>query len=246
MDLDTVPPAGELLIRLEQAALKFRLRRPLNGSREFWPLQSVTLDLHRGERLGILGSNGAGKTTLMKLLAGIYEKDRGTVWRAPGLSVSLLSIGIGFESTLTGHENAILVGMLFGLHRATIEKRIPRIRDFAELGGFFDQPLYTYSSGMLLRLGFSVAMEVNPDVLLLDEVMGVGDAHFIEKSTQALSDKIHSGLTVAFITHDPEAVRKLCTRAVWIDKGATRLMGTPDEVLAAYLLETTGSIGAAT
>jgi lipopolysaccharide transport system ATP-binding protein len=148
--------------------------------------------------------------------------------------VVLLAIGTGFEGTLTGRENAILSGMLLGLHRHTIEKRLPKIVDFSGLGEFIDQPLYTYSSGMVARLGFSVAMEVNPDVLLLDEVMGVGDINFAEKSAAVLQEKILSNMTVALISHDPGTIRKLCTKGTWIQNGKTQCAGPVDEVAELY------------
>jgi lipopolysaccharide transport system ATP-binding protein len=214
--------------------LKYKLKRPVEGSRIHWALRDVSLDLHGGETLGVIGSNGAGKSTLMKLIAGIIQQDHGKISRKRGLRTILLAIGTGFEGTLTGRENAILSGMLLGLHRRTIEKRLSRIIEFSELGEFIDQPIYTYSSGMRARLGFSVAMEVEPDVLLLDEVLGVGDQSFIEKSSKALLEKIRSNLTVVFISHDPMAVKRICTRATWINRGITQCSGGVDDVLGQY------------
>lgn len=175
---------SEVLIELDHVGLKYNLKRPIEGKREHWALKDVSFRLHKGQTLGVIGSNGSGKSTLMRLLAGIIEQDRGTVYRKHGMRISLLSLGLGFEGVLTGRENAILSGMLFGLHRRTIEKRMDRIIEFSELGSFIDQPFYTYSSGMGARLAFATAMEVNPDILLLDEVMGVGDIRFAEKIVQ--------------------------------------------------------------
>jgi lipopolysaccharide transport system ATP-binding protein len=222
------------VLSLRNVGLKYRLKRPLHGSRDYWALKDISLDLYRGETLGILGSNGAGKSTLMKLIAGIICQDRGSVYRRPDLRISLLSLGVGFEGTLTGRENAILSGMLFGLHRRTMEKRLPRIIEFSELGDFIDQPFYTYSSGMGARLGFAVAMEVNPDVLLLDEVMGVGDVRFAEKSSKMILEKIKSDMTVVLISHAPETIRSLCTRATWVQHGITQGEGSVEEVTAQY------------
>ena len=224
----------EALISLDGVGLKYRLKRPINGSRDFWALRDIDLEVRRGETLGIIGNNGAGKTTLMKLLANIIQEDKGKQIRKPDLKIILLSIGVGFEATLTGRENAILSGMLLGLHRRTIEKRLPRIIEFSELGEFIDQPIYTYSSGMNARLGFSVAMEVNPDVLLLDEVMGVGDMSFSEKSQKVIEEKIKSDMTVILISHAPEIIQNVCTRATWIHKGVTQTFGSVDEVSTAY------------
>jgi lipopolysaccharide transport system ATP-binding protein len=223
------------VIALQKAGVCYRLKRKFAGQRRFWALNDVSLEVRRGETLGILGSNGAGKSTLMKLMAGIVAPDRGTAWRDPREKITLLSLGVGFEGNLTGRENAILSALLLGLHRQTIDKRLDRIRDFSELGGFFDQPVYTYSSGMLARLGFSVAMEVEPDVLLLDEVLSVGDHAFHEKSATAIRGLMDSDRTVVLISHDMQTIRDLCDRAVWIDRGVTRASGTVEEVAAQYL-----------
>ena len=223
------------VIALQQAGVCYRLKRKIAGRNRYWALNDITLDVRRGETLGILGSNGAGKSTLMKLMAGIVAPDRGTAWRDPNEKITLLSLGVGFENNLTGRENAILSALLLGLHRQTIDKRLDKIRDFSELGEFFEQPVYTYSSGMLARLGFSVAMEVEPDVLLLDEVLSVGDHSFHEKSAQAIRGLMASDRTVVLISHDMNTIRTLCDRAVWVERGVTRAAGAVEEVAAQYL-----------
>lgn len=222
--------APRCIIRAEHIGVYYRLRRKLAGSRKFWALNDVSLEVRQGETLGILGSNGAGKSTLMRALAGIVGVDRGRIYRDPRFSVSLLSLGVGFETNLTGRQNAILSGMLLGMHRAEIEQRLDHVRDFAELGEFFDQPVFIYSSGMLLRLGFAVAMQADPDVMLIDEVLAVGDVNFREKSAAAIKGRMDGGRTVVLITHDLAAVRKLCSRAVWVDRGSTKMSGSVDEV----------------
>ncbi len=221
---------GRCIIRAERIGVYYRLRRKLGGLRKFWALSDVSLEVRQGETLGVLGSNGAGKSTLMRALAGIVGIDRGKLYRDLRINVSLLSLGVGFETNLTGRQNAILSGMLLGMHRATIEKRLEHISDFAELGQFFDQPVFTYSSGMLSRLGFAVAMQADPDVLLIDEVLAVGDVNFQEKSAAAIKARMDSGRTVVLITHDFGSVRKLCSRAVWIDRGVTQFAGSVEEV----------------
>ncbi len=221
---------GPCIVRAEHIGVYYRLRRKLAGSKKFWALSDVSFDIRQGETLGVLGSNGAGKSTLMRALAGIIAVDRGRVYRDPRFSVSLLSLGVGFESNLTGRQNAILSGMLLGMHRADIEKRLDRVCDFAELGEFFDQPVFIYSSGMLSRLGFAVAMQADPDVLLIDEVFAVGDVKFRQKSTEAIRHRMDAGRTVVLITHDLISLRKLCTRAVWIDGGVSRMSGSVEEV----------------
>ncbi len=228
------PQIHSPLIDLRHAGVRYRLKRSIHGSKDYWAIKDVSLDLYPGETLGVIGSNGAGKSTLMRLLAGIIRPDCGTIHKASGLRVVLLAIGTGFEGPLTGRENAILSGMLLGLHRRTIAKRLGAIIEFSGLGDFIDQPLYTYSSGMIARLGFSVAMEVNPDVLLLDEIMVVGDIDFAERSTELLHQKIKSDMTVVLISHDPLAIRQLCTRATWIHKGKTQCHGSVEEVTTRY------------
>ena len=221
---------GPCIIRAEHIGVYYRLRRKLAGTKKFWAIRDVSFEVRQGETLGVLGSNGAGKSTLMRALAGIVAVDRGRIYRDPRFSVSLLSLGVGFEINLTGRQNAILSGMLLGMHRAEIEQRLDRVRDFAELGEFFDQPVFIYSSGMLSRLGFAVAMQADPDVLLIDEVFAVGDVNFREKSTRAIQTRMEAGRTVVLITHDLISLRKLCTRAVWIDGGTSRLSGSVEEV----------------
>lgn len=228
------------LIKLENAGVRYRLKRPVNGSKDFWGIKDVSLELHQGETLGVIGSNGAGKSTLMKLLSGTIGQDRGKFYKKPGTQVILLSIGAGFEGTLTGRENAILSGMLLGLHRRTILKRLPRIIEFSGLGEFIDQPLYTYSSGMHARLGFSVAMEANPDVLLLDEIMGVGDLEFAQKSELALQEKVKSDMTIVLISHSAKVISSMCTRATWIHHGVTQSTGEVEEIGQQYIDFTMG------
>jgi lipopolysaccharide transport system ATP-binding protein len=148
--------------------------------------------------------------------------------------VQLLSLGVGFEGSLSGRENAVLNGMLMGKSRKHMLRRLEKIKDFSELGEFFEMPVSTYSSGMGVRLGFSVAMETEPEVLLIDEVLGVGDARFMAKSQQAIREKFSSKHTVVLISHDAATIRKMCTRAVWIEKGRTLMEGEVDAVTNAY------------
>lgn len=222
------------IISLRSVGVKYPLRKRLNGEKYYHALSDISLDLYEGETLGVIGSNGAGKSTLMRVLANIIEKDSGTIYRRPHLKVMLLAIGVGFENVLTGRENAILGGLMFGMHKKAIEKRLDRIHEFSELGDFFDQPVYTYSMGMISRLGFAVAMEVNPDVLLLDEVMGVGDVHFTKKSINAMIEKIKSDMSVILISHSIDAIRSFCNRAVWIHKGVTQGSGDVQQITEQY------------
>ncbi len=220
------------LITLQNVGVAFNAQLRI-GSPKFWALEDVSFSLQRGQRLGVIGRNGAGKSTLLRTLAGIIEPDRGHVTRTTA-SCQLLSLSVGFMHHLSGRDNAILSGMMLGLRRRDIGARLPRIREFSELGDFFDQPISSYSTGMLMRLGFSIAMQVEPDVLLIDEVLAVGDTEFQEKSGAALRERIHGGTTVVFVSHGDAQIRQVCDRAVWIEHGRSVMEGAVDDVLKAY------------
>lgn len=220
------------VIGMENVGIAFNAQVRI-GAPRFWALEDVSLTLNRGERLGVIGRNGAGKSTLLRTLAGIIEPDRGRIARAP-VTCQLLSLAVGFMLHLSGRDNAVLSGLLLGLRRREIEKRLPAILEFSELGDFFEQPISTYSTGMLARLGFSVAMQVEPDVLLIDEVLSVGDADFAKKSGAALRARIHGGTTVVFVSHSDAQIREVCDRALWIEHGRSVMQGDVDDVLRAY------------
>jgi len=188
---------NEAIIRLENVGVAFNAQLRI-GIERFWALEDVDLSLAPGDRLGVVGRNGSGKSTLLRTIAGIITPDRGRLTRAP-VTCQLLSLAVGFLPHLSGRDNAILSGLMLGLRRREIVSRLPQILDFSELGDFFDQPISSYSTGMLARLGFSVAMQVEPDVLLIDEVLSVGDAEFQQKSGAALRERIHSGTTIVFV-----------------------------------------------
>lgn len=236
--METKKSQLQVVLSAQGLGLKYTRRRKLfsrgNRDRDFWALKDISFDLYRGETLGVIGGNGSGKSTLMRILAGVTAPDRGKLWVAEGAQVQLLSIGLGFEQVLSGRENAILSGMLLGKSRAYMQSRLSRILEFSGLGDFFDQPVYTYSSGMRARLGFSVAIEAEPDVLLLDEVLGVGDTEFRARSSEMIKEKVRSNKTVVLISHNPKTHRELSNRCLWIHEGRSRQMGTVDEVTAAY------------
>jgi len=213
-------------------------RRPhgfFKGARsDFWALQSVTFDIHEGETIGVLGRNGAGKSTLLRVISAIIAPDRGRIEMRPGLKTTLLSIGVGSHATLSGRENAVLNGMMLGATKEWMMKRLDRIREFSELGEFFDEPIYTYSSGMAARLGFATALEVDPDVMLIDEVLAVGDASFQQKSSAALKDRLRAGKTAVIVSHDARTIMNLCNRAIWIENGLGLAEGPAAEVAAQY------------
>ncbi len=213
-------------------------RRPhgfFKGKRsDFWALQSVTFDVHEGETIGILGRNGAGKSTLLRVLSTIIGPDRGRIDMRAGLRSTLLSIGVGSHSTLSGRENAVLNGMMLGATKKRMIDSLDRIREFSELGDFFDEPIYTYSSGMAARLGFATALEVDPDVLLIDEMLSVGDASFQQKSANALKDRLRAGKTAVLVSHDAHTIVDLCNRAVWIENGRSVAQGEAADVATQY------------
>lgn len=203
-------------------------------TKEFWALKDISFDLQHGETLGIIGSNGAGKSTLLKVLAGIITIDKGSFKVEDNMHVQLLTLGLGFEAPLSGRLNAILSGMLLGKSRKYMEERVEKIIEFSELGDFIDQPIYTYSSGMMTRLGFAVALEAQCDILLIDEALSVGDGHFQEKSAAAIKQLMDSDKTLVLVSHSIETTRKFCKRAVWIDQGVTKAVGLVDDVFEQY------------
>lgn len=202
-------------------------------SSRFWALNDVSFDLNHGETIGIIGQNGAGKSTLLRVLAGILAPDRGSVRSYAG-SASLLSLQVGFVPYLSGRENAILSGILLGMTRREVLASMDDIIAFSELGDFIDEPVRSYSSGMRARLGFAVAFQADPDVLLIDEVLGVGDAAFKAKSAAVMREKIESDKTVVLVSHSEETVLDFCDRVVWIEHGVTRAVGSAEEVAQLY------------
>jgi lipopolysaccharide transport system ATP-binding protein len=201
---------------------------------ELWALHDVSLTVQQGESVGLIGHNGAGKTTLLKLLAGITKATRGQV-RTHGRVASLINLGAGFHPELTGRENVMLNGVILGLSRGQVRERFEQIVEFADLGAYLDTPLKRYSSGMAARLGFAVAAHVDPDVLLVDEVLSVGDVGFQDRSLRKMLSFRDSGRAVLFVSHNLSAVEMMCRRCIWLDHGAIRQQGSTGEVVRAYL-----------
>ncbi len=221
------------LIELTDVGVCYRARNLFKGRREHWALNKVSLTLNKGDTLGVIGRNGTGKSTLLKVLADIIEPDRGEVNRQACRS-TLLSLRVGFLNHLNAKENVIMAGMLLGLSRKDIESRLESILDFAELNEFVNVPIGTYSTGMVARLGFSIAMQIDPDVLLIDEMLSVGDASFREKSAKALRERMQSEKTVVLVAHNEQVIRELCNHVVWIENGISKAAGPADEVLEQY------------
>jgi ABC-type polysaccharide/polyol phosphate transport system ATPase subunit len=201
--------------------------------REFWALQDVSFSVQRGEAFGIIGGNGAGKSTILKLLTGIMRPTMGSI-RVAGRISALIEIGAGFHHDLTGRENIYLNGTILGMTREQIRRRFDAIVAFAGLEEFIDTPVKRYSSGMYARLGFSVAAHVDPDVLLVDEVLSVGDSLFQLKCVERMNDVIASGATVVFVSHNLQAVANLCHRSLLLEKGTVQMVGLTPEVIRTY------------
>src|SRR5580704_9961579 len=199
----------------------------------FCALRNVSFRLEDGESLAIVGSNGAGKSTLLSLAAGLTFPDEGQV-RVNGRIAAILELGSGFHPDLTGAENLVLNAALLGLSKRKTRELFDGIVEFSGIGQFIDDPLRTYSSGMVVRLAFSIAIQCDPDILLIDEVLAVGDAAFQEKSREALVAFRRAGKSMLFVSHSPAAVRHMCDRAVWIDHGAVMMEGSVQDVLDAY------------
>ncbi len=221
------------IISVRNARVTYHKKTGFLRSKPFEAIRDVSFDLYKGESLGVIGRNGSGKSTLLKVLAGIIKPDKGTVTNN-GYRVQLLSLQVGFEPNLSGRVNAMLGGMLLGMSKQEIAAKVPEIAKFSELGEFFDNPLSSYSSGMRARLGFSVAFQVNPDVLLVDEVLGVGDEAFQKKSKAEMEKLIASAKTIVLVSHNVDTIRRLCNRVVWIEHGVTQMEGEVGEVLHQY------------
>jgi len=221
------------IFTLKNVGVYYKRNRGVFGE-PFWALKDISFTLKAGESLGIIGRNGVGKSTLLRLMANIIKPNKGQFIQHDSYQASLLSLQLGFIYYLTGRENALLSGMFMGLRKAEVQERMEAIIAFSELGQFIDQPIATYSSGMVARLGFSVAFQVDPDVLLIDEVLGVGDAEFSQKSAQVMQEKIRSNKTIVFVSHHASLIQQLCDRVVWIEDGVSKAEGEPTQVLQEY------------
>lgn len=214
----------EYVIRLVQKRIQFK---------DFQALKEVNLQIRKGEIFGIIGNNGAGKSTLLKVISRVLVPTQGRVW-IKGKVSPLLELGAGFHPELTGRENVFLNGTILGHAHREIEEHMGEIIEFSELGSFIDAPLRTYSSGMYARLGFAVATTWEPDILILDEVLSVGDESFRRKCEARMNSFRNGHATSILVSHSMEAVRSLCERAAWLDHGSIRMVGPADVVIAKY------------
>lgn len=223
----------EPVISVRDVGVAYIRRRGMFRHKKFWALKNISFELYHGETLGVIGRNGVGKSTLLRLLAGIISADKGEIINH-GVTASLLSLQVGFTAHLTGRENTIISGLMLGLDKKEILSRIDDISAYADIGEFFEYPVKYYSHGMRARLGFAIAVHAEPDVILLDEVLGVGDIDFKEKSTRSMREKINSNKTVVLVSHTTSLLRETCNRVIWIEDGLIKQLGDSDTVLMEY------------
>lgn len=242
----------EPYVKVDNVSLRFRLYRNRhpnikeavihwlrgkqsdNGYQDFWAVRDVSLDFPAGSRVGIIGRNGAGKSTLLRILSGIYQPTIGRV-EHQGFLIPIFTVGFGFNGELTGRENIIQAGAIMGITQKEMARRVDNIMQFAELEKFVDTPVKYYSTGMAMRLAFTTATEVSPDILLLDEVFGGGDVGFQEKALNRLEKLIERTKVVIMVSHDMSIIERFCNRAVWLRDGQLTADGPPGEVIPRYL-----------
>lgn len=235
MEVIRVEGVGKAYLSYENEILRFARWFGIStrSSSESWVLRHVSFRLAAGEAIAIVGQNGAGKSTLLKLIVGTARPNEGAI-SINGRVAALLELGLGFSPELSGRENVRQAAGLMGLTDAEVQVLMPSIEAFAEIGDYFDQPVRTYSSGMQMRVAFSVATAIRPDILIIDEALAVGDAYFVHKSFQRIREFKESGTTLLFVSHDPAAVQALCDRAILLEQGRVVLDGRPQEVLDYY------------
>ena len=222
------------MLELQQVSLNFRARRSSFDRGVHHVLDRVSFKLYENETLGIVGRNGVGKTTMLRIMAGILAPTSGRVITRPGKCASLLTIGLGFRPDLSGRDNALLAAMLQGNSRREAQNFLQEIKSFSELGDSFEEPVKTYSAGMKSRLGFSTALLTHVDILLVDEILSVGDARFRQKAQSAMKERISGEQTVVFVSHSDKQVMELCDRVLWIEQGQIQAQGDPEEVIDRY------------
>ena len=224
MNTDKIMSLKEFVTSALRGKLKFE---------DFTALEDVTFSVKRGETLGLIGHNGAGKSTILKVISGILKPTRGSVTSRSSV-VPMLELGSGFDFDLTGRENIFLNGAILGYSEKFLREKYDEIAAFSELGEFIEIPIRNYSSGMLARLAFSVATVVNPEILIVDEILSVGDAEFQQKSKRRMMELMSGGTTVLFVSHNLAQIQEMCDRVLWLEHGRVKLLGRTDEVCDAY------------
>lgn len=215
----------EFFVRLLKGKLRYK---------EFWVLNDITVNVKKGESLALVGLNGSGKTTLLKTIAGILEPTKGEI-RISGTIAPLINLGAGFDFEATAKENIFLNGAILGYSKKQMQKKYDSIVEFSELQDFMNTPLKNFSSGMLSRLGFAIAVDVQPDILLVDEVLSVGDANFRQKCQKKIEEMLANGTTLVYVSHNMEEVTRLCKHALWLKDNRVHMYGLSEEVVAKYL-----------
>ena len=238
------------IIRVENVSMRFRMANDRVTSikemvtkmlkrqveyKDFWALKNVSFDVKKGEVIGLIGRNGAGKSTILKIISGILKPTEGRVYRGGGI-VPMLELGSGFDYDLTGKENIYLNGAVLGYSKEFLESRYNDILEFSELGEFINTPIRNYSSGMLMRLAFSIATVVNPEILIVDEILSVGDENFQKKSHARMMELMAGGTTVLYVSHNLDQIREMCNRVVWLENHTVKMFGDVKEVCDAYRL----------
>lgn len=211
----------------------FKSKKNKPKKEEFWALQDVTFDVKQGEVIGFIGSNGAGKSTLLKVIAGVMKPTKGHV-EVQGTICPMIELGAGFDMDLTARENIYLNGAVLGYSKSFIEEKFNEIVEFSELRDFLDVPVRNFSSGMTARLAFSIATVVEPEVLIVDEILSVGDIAFQAKSEAKMREMIGGGTTVLYVSHSTESIKNICTKAVWLEHGKVVKIGSAEEICDAY------------
>jgi len=222
------------ILTVKNVSLDYKTRTGFLKSFSHKAIDNVSFSVAQGEIFGVLGGNGSGKSSLLQLLAGILQPDKGRIMVDKNVSRSLLTLGRGFNSILSGRDNALLNCMFNGFSRRESELYLEKIKDFSELGDFFEQPVRAYSKGMRSRLGFATAILTQVDILLIDEVLSVGDQGFKAKAEAALMEKMQKEQTVIFVSHSKSQIEKLCTRAMWLENGKLKKLGSIDDVVDSY------------
>ena len=224
MDMNKVTSLKEWVVTWLKKKQKYQM---------FWALQDVSFNVQKGQVVGIIGRNGSGKSTLLKIISGLYPPTKGNV-KVQGRIVPMLELGSGFDPELTGRENVYLNGAILGYSESFLKEKFDDILEFSELGSFIDMPLKTYSSGMMMRLAFSVATIVQPEILIVDEILAVGDEAFQQKSRAKMMELMSGGTTVLYVSHSLDQIRELCNKVIWLDHGQIKMQGDTKEVCDAY------------
>lgn len=224
LDQNKVQSLKEFIVKRLSCQMKYR---------EFSALKDVSFTVEKGDVIGIIGRNGSGKSTILKCIAGIYKPTSGKI-TARGNIVPMLELGSGFDMEMTGQENIFLNGAILGYSEAFLKEKYEEIVEFSELGDFIYEPIRTYSSGMLMRLAFSIATMVNPEILIVDEILSVGDARFQEKSQARMKELMGGGTTVFFVSHNISQIKEMCNKVAWLSHGELKMFGAVEPICSAY------------